>query len=108
MLVAAMGIERQSLYAAFGDKWQFYCAAAHRYGMEGCAAHVNALRSGARPIDGIKAMLRRVVETADQPCLGVGSTYEFGASRPDLAETKELLAISLRAAITGGIRDAQR
>jgi TetR/AcrR family transcriptional repressor of nem operon len=88
MLVDAMGIGRQSLYAAFGDKWQLYCSAARRYGMGECAVHFDALRSGPRAIDGIYAMLRRVVETADQPCLGVSSIYEFGASRPDLKEIK--------------------
>lgn len=30
MLVAAMGIGRQSLYATFGDKWQLYCSAVRR------------------------------------------------------------------------------
>ena len=115
MLVDAMGIGRQSLYAAFGDKWQLYCSAARRYGMGECAAHFDALRSGARAIDGITAMLRRVVETADQPCLGVSSIYEFGASRPDLKEINALLARSLRGAVAdflianiAGIRVAGR
>jgi TetR/AcrR family transcriptional regulator, transcriptional repressor for nem operon len=108
MLVDAMGIGRQSWYATFGDKWQLYCAAARRYGMGQCAAHFDVLRSGARAIDGIYAMLRRVVETADQPCLGVSSVYEFGASRPDLKEINALLARSLRGAIVARVRDAQR
>jgi AcrR family transcriptional regulator len=108
MLVDAMGIGRQSLYATFGDKWQVYRSAVRRYGMGECAAHFEALRSGARGIDGIDAMLRRVVETADQPCLGTGSIYEFGASRPDLMEINVLLARALRNAIAGRVRDAQR
>jgi TetR/AcrR family transcriptional regulator, transcriptional repressor for nem operon len=108
MLVDAMGIGRQSLYAAFGDKWQLYRSAVRRYGMGECAAHFDAIRSGVRAIDGIGAMLRRVVETANQPCLGVSSIYEFGASRPDLTEINALLSRSLRIVITGRIRDAQR
>jgi AcrR family transcriptional regulator len=108
MLVDAMGIGRQSLYATFGDKWQLYRSAVQRYGMGECAAHLDALRSGPRAIDGIDAMLRRVVETAVQPCLGVGSMCEFGASRPDLAELNERLGAGLRAAVGGRIRDAQR
>ena len=108
MLVDAMGIGRQSLYAAFGDKWQLYRSAVRRYGMGECAAHLDALRSGPRAIDGINAMLRRVVETADQPCLGVGSICEFGASRPDLREINELLGAGLRGSVAGRIRDAQR
>jgi len=108
MLVDAMGIGRQSLYATFGDKWQLYCSAVRRYGMGECAAHFEALRSGVRAIDGIDAMLRRVVETADQPCLGTGSIYEFGASRPDLTEINAPLARALRNAVAGRVRDAQR
>jgi hypothetical protein len=53
-------------------------------------------------------MLRRVVKTADQPCLGVSSIYEFGAARPDLKEINALLARSLRGAIAARVRDAQR
>lgn len=108
MLVEAMGIGRQSLYAAFGDKWQLYRAAVRRYGLGECARHVGALRSGARGIDGIEAMLQRVVETADKPCLGVGSTYEFGASHPDLEKIKTLLGKSLRGAMVARVHDAQR
>ena len=48
MLVDAMGIGRQSLYAAFGDKWRLYCSAARRYGKGESAAHFDALRGGAR------------------------------------------------------------
>ena len=108
MLVDAMGIGRQSLYATFGDKWQLYCSAVRRYGMGECAAHFEALRSGARAIDAIDAMLRRVVETADQPCLGTSSIYEFGACRPDLMEIIAPLARTLRDAVARRVRDAQR
>ena len=69
---------------------------------------LEALRSGVRAIDGIDAMLRRVVETAYQPCLGVGSICEFGVSRPDLAEVHDALAEGLRDAIAARVRDAQR
>ena len=48
-----------------------------------------------------------MVETADQPCLGVGSICEFGASRPDLTEINDALGVGLRAAVAGRIRNAQ-
>jgi TetR/AcrR family transcriptional repressor of nem operon len=108
MLVNAMGIGRQSLYGTFGDKWRLYRLAVRRYGMGECAAHFEALRSGVRAIDGIDAMLRRVVETANQPCLGVGSICEFGISRPDLAEVHIPLAKTLRDAIAARVREAQQ
>ncbi len=108
MLVGAMGIGRQSLYDTFGDKWRLYRSAVRRYGMGESAAHLEALRSGVRAIDGIEAMLRRVVEAAHEPCLGVGSICEFGVSRPDLAEVNAPLAKNLRDAIVDRVRDAQR
>ncbi len=108
MLVGAMGIGRQSLYDTFGDKWRLYSSAVRRYGLGECAAHFQALRNGVRAIDGIDAMLRRVVDTANQPCLGLGSIYEFGVSRPDLAEVHASLAKTLRDAIVARVRDAQR
>src|SRR4051812_27330446 len=101
MLVDAMGIGRQSLYATFGDKWQLYRSAVRRYVMGECAAHFEALRGGGRAIDGINAMRRGVVETADQPCLGQGPIYEFGPPRLDLMEISASLARALRAAIAG-------
>ncbi len=108
MLVDAMSIGRQSLYAAFGDKWQLYCSAVRRYAMGEMSAHIDALRSGARAIDGIEAMLRRVVETAQQPCLGVAAICEFGASRAELVEINARLGKSLRTVFAERLRDAQR
>ena len=108
MLVGAMGIGRQSLYDTFGDKWTLYSLAVRRYGMAECASHFEVLRTGARAIDGIDAMLRRVVDTAQQPCLGVGSICEFGASHPDLTEIHAPLAKALGDAVAARVRDAQR
>lgn len=108
MLVDAMGIGRQSLYDTFGDKWQLYRAAVRRYGMGECSAHFEALRSGTRAIDGIVAMMDRIVETAAHPCLGTGSTCEFGTSRADLAEINESLGRTLAETVAGRVRDAQR
>lgn len=107
MLVDAMGIGRQSLYDAFGDKWQLYCASVRRYAKSECSAHLKALRSERRAVDGIEAMLRRVVETADQPCLGIGSICEFGNSRADLAAVNHAFGEILREAIGSRVEEAQ-
>src|SRR5690606_511005 len=85
MLTRAMQIGRQSLYDTFGDKWQLYCAAVRRYGERECQAHLRALKHEGKAMDGIRAMLERVVAEARQPCLGVNSISEFGGSRPELA-----------------------
>ncbi|HVW74210.1 MAG TPA: TetR/AcrR family transcriptional regulator [Rhizomicrobium sp.] len=108
MLVDTMGIGRQSLYDTFGGKWQLYRSALRRYGSGECSAHFQALRKGSRAIDGLSAMLDRVVETAATPCLGMSSIHEFGTSKPDITEIHEPLSRVMNGAIAAQIREAQR
>ena len=107
MLVDAMGIRRQSLYDTFGDKWLLYQKALQRYANAEGHAHRQALGSGERAIDGIRAMIDRVVREATTPCLGVGSIAEFGCSRPELAKINAAVGHSLRAAMIDKIRFSQ-
>jgi AcrR family transcriptional regulator len=108
MLVSAMGIGRQSLYDTFGDKWGLYCAAVRRYCDAETLAHGSALRSGARPIDGVRAMVERVVAEAARPCLGVGSICEFGRTRADLAGIHAAADRVLHATIARRLAEAQQ
>lgn len=107
MLTHAMGIGRQSLYDTYGDKWRLYLAAVRRYATAETQAHIAALRSGARPIDGLMAMVARVVSLARLSCLGVTSICEFGRTRPDLAEIHDAAERTLAAAIAERVREAQ-
>ena len=102
-----MGIGRQSLYDTFGDKWQLYRAALRRYATDEIHAHLAALRSAPRALDGIGAMIDRVVEEADKPCLGVNSICEFGNERPDLEEIKGPAGRTLYAAIIDRVCEGQ-
>lgn len=108
MLVDAMQIGRQSLYDTFGDKWGLYCAAYIRYGQIELTAHLQALRSSNRAIDGIGAFLKRVAGDAAKGCLGVGSSVEFGSARPELAKLNDAFDRPLRKAIIERIETAQR
>ncbi len=107
MLVDGMGIGRQSLYDTFGDKWQLYQAAVRLYAATEVQAHRTALNSGSRAIDGINAMVERVVAEAQTPCLGVGSIAEFGCSRRELAEINEAAGRRLSTAVTEQVRRSQ-
>ncbi|CAN7733837.1 TetR/AcrR family transcriptional regulator [Neorhizobium sp. LjRoot104] len=107
MLVKAMKIGRQSLYDTFGDKWELYRLAVERYASAETEAHIRNLRSNGRAIDGISAMMDRVVAEADQACLGVNSICEFGQSRPDLTEVHLAADHRLRQAATDCVRQAQ-
>jgi AcrR family transcriptional regulator len=107
MLTGAMKIGRQSLYDTFGDKWTLYCAAVRRYSDFECSAHLDALNREPRAIDGIRAMMERVVDEAHRPCLGVGSISEFGRSSEELGRLHESRGKALRGALSGKIREAQ-
>jgi TetR/AcrR family transcriptional regulator, transcriptional repressor for nem operon len=107
MLVGAMRIGRQSLYDTFGDKWRLYCAAVARYAEAEVSAHRTALKAGTRALDGLKAMMERVVKDANQACLGVGSISEFGRTREELTRIHEASARALYPAIVERIRQAQ-
>lgn len=107
MLTAAMKIGRQSLYATFNDKWQLYCSAVERYAGTETQAHVAALYSHARAIEGIQRMVERVVSHASEPCLGVSSISEFGTERADLTQIQRSAAEVLGKAFTARIKEAQ-
>ena len=107
MLVRALRIGRQSLYDTFGDKWQIYLSSVRRYVGAETRAHVLALRSGPHAIDGIRAMIDRVVADGNQSCLGVNSICEFGRGRPDLTDIHDAAAREISAAVVIRIREAQ-
>lgn len=107
MLVESMEIGRQSLYDTYGDKWQLYLAALRRYATTETEAHLAALQSGPRAIDGIDALLERVVRLAALPCLGVGSVCEFGTRSGDISAINAGADQTLRLALVKRVREAQ-
>jgi TetR/AcrR family transcriptional repressor of nem operon len=108
MLVRALRIGRQSLYDTFGDKWQLYLSSVRRYVGAETRAHVLALRSGPHAIDGIRAMIDRVVADAAESCLGIHSICEFGRGRPDLADIHDAAAREIATAVIARVREAQQ
>ncbi len=107
MLVAAMGIGRQSLYDTFGDKWQLYQAALRHYATQETGQHIAKMRSKPRAVEGIEAMVGRVVALAHEPCLGVGAICEFGRSRPELVAITQAADQAMRSVMVETIRQAQ-
>ena len=107
-LVDAMGIGRQSLYDTFGDKWGLYQAAVELHSRNEVREHIKALTSCDRAIDGIRSMLDRVAATAEQPCLGLNSTVEFGCSHPDLVTLRNALNEQVNKAVRTALLTAQK
>lgn len=107
MLVDAMGIGRQSLYDTFGHKWDIYCAALRHYCQAETHAHCEQLTSGKKAVDGIQAMLDRVVEQAASSCLGLGSVVEFGCTQPELIKIRAPFGVVMRKAIMDALVKAR-
>jgi len=107
MLVSAMGIGRQSLYDTFGDKWQLYQQVLRRHVLAEGQAHRAALKTGPRAVDGIAAMVARVVRDAEVACLGVGSVAEFGCANREISAINAAADRALRAVIVAQVRRAQ-
>jgi len=84
----AMGIGRQSLYGAFGDKRTLYLEALDTYQQRTNTGHVRRLSGPTSPIKGIEDLLCGLVAEDDCEralgCMGVGSVGEFGVTDPDL------------------------
>jgi AcrR family transcriptional regulator len=110
-LVQAMGIGRQSLYNAFGDKRRLYLEALEAYQQGTVAGHLTRLGAHASPVAGLRDLLLGVVAEDDGlrglGCMGVGSVGEFGASDPEVAALRSKAAAALRARLVERIREGQ-
>jgi AcrR family transcriptional regulator len=108
MLTDAMQIGRQSLYDTFGDKWQLYRTVVERYNDGEVAEHLAALATGPRPINGLNALLARVVREAGNPCMGMGSINEFGSRLEELNQLHATAGRRLHDGLTQTLAAAQR
>ncbi|WP_445144079.1 TetR/AcrR family transcriptional regulator [Dyella sp. Tek66A03] len=87
-LVSAMGIGRQSLYGAFGDKRSLYLAALRRYNTQSVTELLDVGRGASSPMKAIEAILVHFVRHHGRPeasaCMGVNAICEFGTSDEDV------------------------
>lgn len=110
-LLRAMGIGRQSLYNAFGDKRQLYVEALSAYQRGTVRGHLTRLDGPASPIEGLFELLRGLAPEEDAQralgCMGVGSVSEFGTRDPALAEQRAKIGTLLGNRIADRIREGQ-
>ena len=110
-LVAAMGIGRQSLYNAFGDKRSLYLEALEAYQQATTSGHLQRLNAPASPLAGIEALLFGLIADDDRlramGCMGVGAASEFGATDPDLAERRAKVAMPVFNGLVDRLREGQ-
>ena len=110
-LLGAMGIGRQSLYNAFGDKRALYLEALERYQRATTSGHLQRLRAPVSPLAGVKALLLGlIVKNAGRRamgCMGVGAVSEFGAGDPALAELRARVGSILSSCLVERLREGQ-
>jgi TetR/AcrR family transcriptional regulator, transcriptional repressor for nem operon len=110
-LIRAMGIGRQSLYNAFGDKWQLYLTALTDYLRRSTSAHVQRLHAGPSALQGIREMLEGLAVEDDalraMGCMGVGAVCEFGAEESQVAELRSKSSNYLRSKLVKSVREGQ-
>ncbi len=110
-LLKAMGIARQSLYNAFGDKRQLYLEALHSYQRKSTSGHMARLTAPASPLDGIRDLLAGLTPEDDAlrrlGCMGVGAVAEFGTTDPELVGMRQKIAPLLGARLVERIREGQ-
>lgn len=86
-LLSGMGIGRQSLYGAFGDKRGLFLEALARYSQDSYR-QMQAAMDGKPTPDALMGALLVGLGSSDEletGCLGVGSIVEFSRSDPDVA-----------------------
>ncbi|HEX4199740.1 MAG TPA: TetR/AcrR family transcriptional regulator [Caulobacteraceae bacterium] len=110
-LLAAMGIGRQSLYNAFGDKRALYLEALERYQRATTSGHLQRLRAPASPLAGIEALLLGLIAEDDgrraMGCMGVGAVSEFGAGDRAMTELRAKVGPPVFAGLIERLREGQ-
>ena len=106
-LLARMGIARQSLYGAFGDKRRLFLRALERYNAASIAEFAEALGSKRNSIESLEAALLAFARPGAEPkagCLGLGSITEFGRSDPEINAINDASASTLLSTLADHVR----
>lgn len=110
-LVKAMGIGRQSLYNAFGDKRRLYIEALQTYQRNSTSAHIERLCAPTSVVDGITALLVGLAPQDDATrslgCMGVGAVGEFGTMDAEIVALREKISPVLDARLLARLREGQ-
>lgn len=106
-LLEGMGIGRQSLYGAFGDKRGLFIEALRRYAA-GSLAQMREVLVNGTAAEGIEAALLVGLGSSDDVesgCLGVGSVVEFSRSDPEINALNDAAGGAVVSAFAARVRD---
>ena len=112
-LMQAMGLQKGSIYKAFGDKHALFLCALQRYLDRGYEAQRETLANATSPRAAIEAWLDRLVEAAPaeggscRGCLAVNTLIELGPHDHQARSVLEAHFARLRRLLTEQIRRGQ-
>jgi TetR/AcrR family transcriptional regulator, transcriptional repressor for nem operon len=110
-LVKAMGINRQSMYDTFGDKWRLYLEALQSYVADSIGDQLRALNAAPSAMKGLEAFLGHAVNAAiadpAPACLGLSAICEFGRSDPEVTLLTETAGRTLLSALERRLAEAK-
>ncbi|MFJ3681303.1 TetR/AcrR family transcriptional regulator [Pseudomonas sp. NPDC090208] len=102
-LMHAMGLSRQSMYNAFGDKRQLYVEALQQYQTNSISDLAWRLGKDATPLESLYNTLlsfaSRVEREGTAGCMGVNAICEFGLSDIELNQLNQHAGQTLRKAL---------
>ncbi|MEI9892848.1 MAG: TetR/AcrR family transcriptional regulator [Chthoniobacter sp.] len=110
-LLEVMGISRQSMYNAFGDKRRLYLQALQRYTVASVSDQIRVLAAPSSALKGIRALLdfavSKSVADSDPTCLGISAICEFGRSDPEITMVFEMAGRTFQAALERRMTEAR-
>jgi TetR/AcrR family transcriptional repressor of nem operon len=110
-LMQAMGISRQSMYNAFGDKRQLYMEALRRYNADSVSDLIHRLGKGTSPLAGLEAALLAFASRAEHSsaigCMGINAVCEFGRTDREISQIGDISADTINTAFQRALREAK-
>jgi TetR/AcrR family transcriptional repressor of nem operon len=111
-LVAAMGINRASLYGTFGDKRSLFLKALDRYIEQLLTPRLAALEQASSVEEGLRLLFAQLVAfAAGDPqrrgCFAVNAACELGARDPDVAARLRAQSAAMEALVAHRLAEAQ-
>jgi TetR/AcrR family transcriptional regulator, transcriptional repressor for nem operon len=111
-LLQAMGIGRQSMYNAFGDKRRLYLEALQHYQAESGAELFERLRAASSPLSALTGVLlavaRQSAEDRARGCMAVNAATEFGEADPEVGAVVNSGVMLCHAAFERVLAEARR
>jgi TetR/AcrR family transcriptional repressor of nem operon len=111
VLTQAMGINRQSMYDTFGDKWRLYLEALQHYVADSVGDQLRVLNAAPSAIKGLQAHLDHAVDQAiadpSPACLGLSAICEFGRSDPEVTMLTDTAGQTVLSALKRRISEAK-